>query len=42
MQQYMMKEITGKLFNELIGEKKIYKILDNTDFKTQKVGIISS
>ena len=30
MQQYISKEITGKLFNELIGETKIYKILNNT------------
>ena len=29
MQQYTLTEITGILFNKLIGEKKIYKVLDN-------------
>ena len=26
MEQHWKKEITGKLFNELIGETKIYKM----------------
>ena len=30
MQHYISKEISGKLFNELIGETKIYKILKDT------------
>ena len=30
MQHYISKEISGKLFNELIGETKIYKILNDT------------
>ena len=30
MQDYISKEITGKLFNKLIGETKIYKILNDT------------